>query len=93
MAFIRQLHPWRVSIKKALEIQERLRDKIVLKNRPFYPQKVAGVDVGYSKGPIFVSPGHKIDIIQSIDLVLKLSPKYRIPEPLRWAHRFSNLDV
>lgn len=43
--------------------------------------------------PIFVSPGYKIGLEQSIELVLSLCPRYRIPEPLRLAHRFSNLDV
>ncbi len=39
--------------------------------------------------PVYVSIGNKIDLTTSIDLVLKCSPKYRIPEPLRLAHRLS----
>jgi deoxyribonuclease V len=35
--------------------------------------------------PIFVSPGHRIDIQRSIEIVLACSQKYRIPEPLRRA--------
>jgi deoxyribonuclease V len=35
--------------------------------------------------PIFVSPGHRIDIQGSIDIVLICCQKYRIPEPLRRA--------
>jgi len=35
--------------------------------------------------PIFISPGHRIDFIQSIQLILKCA-QYRIPEPLRQAH-------
>jgi deoxyribonuclease V len=35
--------------------------------------------------PLFVSPGHRIDIQGSIDIVLACSQKYRIPEPLRKA--------
>jgi deoxyribonuclease V len=35
--------------------------------------------------PLFVSPGHRIDIQGSIDIVLACSQKYRIPEPLRRA--------
>jgi len=38
--------------------------------------------------PVFVSPGHKIDIMTSLKLVLRCS-KFRIPEPLRTAHRLS----
>ena len=36
--------------------------------------------------PIFVSPGHKIDLDTSIDLVLKSCRGYRLPEPVRQAH-------
>jgi deoxyribonuclease V len=35
--------------------------------------------------PIFVSPGHRIDFISAVKLVLSCS-KFRIPEPLREAH-------
>jgi deoxyribonuclease V len=38
--------------------------------------------------PIFVSPGHRVDIASSMELVLRCS-KFRIPEPLRTAHRLS----
>lgn len=40
--------------------------------------------------PIFVSPGYKITLKESIDLALQVS-RYRIPEPLRYAHREANL--
>ncbi len=39
--------------------------------------------------PLFVSPGHKIDIKGAIEIVLKCTTKYRIPEPLRKADRLS----
>ncbi|MBS3819816.1 endonuclease V [bacterium] len=38
--------------------------------------------------PIFVSPGHKIDFLHSREFVLKCS-RFRVPHPLREAHRFS----
>ncbi len=37
--------------------------------------------------PIFVSPGHQIDVRQSVALTLACCPQYRIPEPTRWAHK------
>lgn len=40
--------------------------------------------------PIFVSPGYKIDLANSIDIVLKCSVKYRLPLPVREAHIFVN---
>jgi deoxyribonuclease V len=36
--------------------------------------------------PVFVSPGHKIDLDTSINLVLKSCRGYRLPEPVRQAH-------
>lgn len=35
--------------------------------------------------PLFVSPGHMIDLKKSINIVMKLLVKYRLPEPLRRA--------
>lgn len=35
--------------------------------------------------PLFVSPGHKVNLENSIDIVLACTIKYRIPEPLRRA--------
>lgn len=39
--------------------------------------------------PVFVSPGHMIDLKQAMDIVLKCTDKYRIPEPLRRADMMS----
>ncbi len=36
--------------------------------------------------PVYISPGHLIDLKSSIDLVLRSTPKYRLPEPIRAAH-------
>lgn len=38
--------------------------------------------------PLFISPGNKIDILASIEMVLKCTGGYRLPEPLRQAHLF-----
>lgn len=40
--------------------------------------------------PVFVSPGHKIDLATSIDIVMKSCQGYRIPEPTRQAHNLVN---
>ena len=40
--------------------------------------------------PIFVSPGHKIDLPNSMEIVLKCIVKYRLPLPVREAHIFVN---
>ncbi|MBE7175976.1 MAG: endonuclease V [Mucilaginibacter polytrichastri] len=40
--------------------------------------------------PVFVSPGHRISIQQSVDIVKNCVGKYRIPTPTRLAHHFVN---
>ena len=41
--------------------------------------------------PIFVSCGYKIDLDTAKDIVIKLTKKFRIPEPLRIAHHLSKI--
>lgn len=40
--------------------------------------------------PIFVSPGHKVSMAQSIDIIKNCIRGHRIPEPTRQAHNFVN---
>jgi len=37
--------------------------------------------------PVFVSIGHRVDLETAVSLVLGCAPRYRLPEPTRWAHR------
>jgi deoxyribonuclease V len=37
--------------------------------------------------PVFLSVGHRVDLETAIALVLGCTPRYRLPEPTRWAHR------
>jgi deoxyribonuclease V len=39
--------------------------------------------------PLYISPGHLIDVPHAIDLVLRCVTQYRLPEPTRWAHNFA----
>jgi deoxyribonuclease V len=40
--------------------------------------------------PVFVSPGHKLDLRSAVELVLATCRGYRIPEPTRQAHLHVN---
>jgi deoxyribonuclease V len=40
--------------------------------------------------PVFVSPGHKIDLASAVRLTLETCAGYRIPEPTRQAHLYVN---
>jgi deoxyribonuclease V len=42
--------------------------------------------------PVFVSPGHLVDISSSVKIILACSPKYKIPEPIRAAHLTASLS-
>jgi deoxyribonuclease V len=39
--------------------------------------------------PLFISPGHRIDLMTSIQLILESCKGFRIPEPLRKAHQIT----
>jgi deoxyribonuclease V len=39
--------------------------------------------------PVYVSVGNRIDLRTAVEIVLASAPRYRIPEPLRAAHRLS----
>jgi deoxyribonuclease V len=39
--------------------------------------------------PVYVSTGNHVDLQTAIDIVLACSPEYRIPRPIRLAHRLS----
>ena len=39
--------------------------------------------------PVYVSVGHRVGLETAIDLVLRCTPRFRIPEPIRRAHRLA----
>ncbi len=41
--------------------------------------------------PLWISPGYKVNLKKAIEVVLTSTKGYRIPEPLRAAHRAANL--
>lgn len=57
----------------------------------FYKNKNVGMVLRTKDNtkPVFVSPGHKVSFESSVEIVLKSVTKYRLPEPLRYAHQYS----
>ncbi len=46
-----------------------------------------GVRTRQGVKPVWVSVGHRVDLPSAVALVLRCGRGYRLPEPLRWAHR------
>lgn len=59
-------------------------DYSVIRFSPQAPGAVLRTQEGVN--PLFVSPGHRIDLTGTISETLRLASKYRFPEPLRRAH-------
>ncbi|MBI2608172.1 MAG: deoxyribonuclease V [Deltaproteobacteria bacterium] len=55
----------------------------------YYKKKVVGrvVCTRDKVKPVFVSVGHKVSLVSATHIILKCSQRYRIPEPLRFAHQ------
>jgi len=43
--------------------------------------------------PVVISIGHKIDLYTSIEIILNLCTKYRLPEPIRYAHIIAGKEI
>lgn len=39
--------------------------------------------------PLYISPGHLINVKQAVDFVMRSVTKYRLPETTRWAHKLA----
>jgi deoxyribonuclease V len=37
--------------------------------------------------PLYISPGHLMDVGHAVEFVLQCCTRYRLPEPTRWAHK------
>ncbi len=53
--------------------------------------EVVGAMLRTRKGvkPVYVSPGHKVGLDTAVELALACSPRYRLPETTRQAHRLA----
>ncbi len=50
----------------------------------------AALRTKFKVNPVFISPGHKINLEQSLEIIKQCSSSYRIPEPTRKAHLLVN---
>jgi len=39
--------------------------------------------------PVYISAGHRMTLENAVDIVMKVTPKYRQPEPIRQAHNYA----
>jgi len=66
-----------------------------LDSEPLYdqrkPQEIIGtvLRTRLRSKPLFISPGHLIDVEHALDFVKRCGTGYRLPEPTRWAHNFA----
>lgn len=53
------------------------------------PARIIGAVLRTRPGvnPLYISPGHLIDLPRCMDFVLACCTRYRLPEPTRWAHK------
>jgi deoxyribonuclease V len=53
------------------------------------PKRIIGAVLRTREGtnPLYISPGHLMDLPHAVDFVLKCCSGYRLPEPTRWAHK------
>ncbi|MBV9791056.1 MAG: deoxyribonuclease V [Chloroflexi bacterium] len=40
--------------------------------------------------PLYISSGHRISLPTALDYVMRCTPKYRLPETTRWAHKLAS---
>jgi len=62
------MHPWNVSPKEAIKIQERLREKLVPENRLGEVRFVAGVDVGFAENNTITRAAVAVLDFQTLEL-------------------------
>ncbi|MCB7128400.1 MAG: deoxyribonuclease V [Candidatus Brocadiales bacterium] len=65
----KELHPWDVSYKDAVSLQEELRSKLIIKGMSGRPGVIAGADVAYSKLANRVYAGVIIMDFRSMDII------------------------
>lgn len=57
-----------------------------------YEEKTIGAVLRTREGvrPLYISVGHRIDLKNAVDLVMRCTTRYRLPETTRWADRIAS---
>jgi deoxyribonuclease V len=55
------------------------------------PERVIGAALRLREGgrPLYISPGHLMDVDSAVSFVIACGMGYRLPETTRWAHKFA----
>lgn len=81
------------SAKSRLSGRYQEPDNAVFAQSPMYDRgEVVGIALRSKKNcnPIFISPGHRVGMEQSVEIIKNCIKGYRIPEPTRQAHMLVN---
>ncbi|MDY6781362.1 MAG: deoxyribonuclease V [Cyanobacteriota bacterium] len=71
-------------------------DELALEKGSWQPLRDKGEIIGAvvrsrtNVKPLYISPGHKVSVETAIDLVLRCTTQYRLPETTRWADRLAS---
>lgn len=80
-------HPWDVSPEEAIRIQEKLRERICLRNRWTRPAKIAAMDVAYSErkatGGVLLFKYPELTLLEKVIVTVPVNFPY-IPGLLTW---------
>jgi len=75
-----------IGVAKALALGEKKDDKI------YVDGEVRGVELETREGskPVYVSPGNRVSLKTSVEIVKKCLERHKLPEPIAEAHKYAN---
>jgi len=90
----KQLHSWRVGYKKAVQIQETLKNLLIFKKPPGEINTVAGADVSYDKHSNRFFAGVVVfKINKHLEIIEELVQKYEVIHQTGGALKFKDFEM
>jgi len=73
-------------------VAKNLLDGEIIKEKIYINREIRGYELKTKKGckPIYVSPGHRVSLSSSLEIVRNCLREHKLPEPLFLAHRYAN---